>query len=189
LLKTAWFLPILIAAVVLPTYAQSPTYGLGRPASLEEIKAWDDAIHPDGRELPPGSGTAVEGAKVYAAQCAACHGKTGTEGPNDKLVGGQGTLNTKKPMKTVGSFWPYATTVWDYINRSMPFNKPGSMTADEVYAVTAYVLSLNKIIREDEAMNAKTLPQVKMPNRDGFIGDPRPDWESPHSRAPETSKQ
>ena len=189
MVRAKWFLPILAVAISAPLWAQSPTYGLGRAAKPDEIKAWDDAIHPDGRELPAGSGAAVEGGKIYAAKCAACHGKTGVEGPNDKLVGGQGTLNTKKPVKTVGSFWPYSTTVWDYINRSMPFDKPGSLTADEVYAVTAYVLSLNHIIREDEVMNAKTLPQVQMPNRNGFIGDPRPDWESPHTRAPESPKQ
>jgi S-disulfanyl-L-cysteine oxidoreductase SoxD len=178
-----------MGAGLLPLLAQSPTYGVGRAPTPEEVKAWDDAIPPSGRELPPGGGTAIDGAKVYAAKCASCHGKTGTEGPNDRLVGGQGTLTTQRPVKTVGSYWPYATTVWDYINRSMPFNKPGSMTADEVYAVTAYVLSLNKIIREDEVMNAKTLPQVRMPNREGFIADPRPDWESPHTSTPAAPKQ
>lgn len=180
---------ILAAALVFPLIGQSQTYGLGRPAKPDEITAWDSAISPDGRELPAGSGTAAEGGRIYAAKCAACHGKTGREGPNDVLVGGQGTLNTRKPVKTVGSYWPYATTVWDYINRAMPFDKPGSMTADEVYAVTAYLLSLNNIIHEDEVMNAKTLPQVKMPNRNGFIGDPRPDWESPHTRQPDAAKQ
>jgi cytochrome c len=161
--------------------AQSPTYGLGRAPKPDEIKAWDNAIGPDGKELPQGSGSAAEGAKIYAANCAACHGKTGKEGPNDVLVGGQGTLNTAKPVKTIGSYWPYATTVWDYINRAMPYDKPGSLSAGEVYAVTAYLLSLNGIIKEDAVMNAKTLPQVKMPNRNGFIGDPRPDWKSSSS--------
>ena len=156
--------------------AQSPTYGLGRAPSADEIRNWDIAIGPSGKELPPGRGTAVEGGKVYAAKCAACHGKTAKEGPNDVLVGGQGTLSTGKPVKTIGSYWPYATTVWDYINRSMPYDKPASLTADEVYAVTAYLLSLNGIIHDGESMNSKTLPQVKMPNRNGFIGDPRPDW-------------
>ena len=156
--------------------AQSPTYGLGRAPRSDEIQSWDIAIGPSGKELPPGAGNAVEGSKVYAAKCAACHGKTGKEGPNDVLAGGQGTLNTSKPVKTIGSYWPYATTVWDYINRSMPYDKPASMSSGEVYAVTAYLLSLNGIIREDEVMNSKTLPQVKMPNRNGFIGDPRPDW-------------
>lgn len=184
-----WSGLILPAALALPLMAQSQTYGLGRAAKADEIKAWDSAISPDGHELPAGSGSAIEGGKIYAAKCAGCHGKTGREGPNDVLVGGQGTLNTEKPVKTVGSYWPYATTVWDYINRAMPFDKPGSMTAGEVYAVTAYVLSLNNIIREDEVMNAKTLPQVKMPNRNGFIGDPRPDWEGPHTRRPEAPRQ
>jgi cytochrome c len=151
---------------------------LGHAPHPDEIKAWDFAIGPDGKELPPGSGSAAEGAKVYAAQCAGCHGKTGKEGPNDVLVGGQGTLNTAKPVKTVGSYWPYATTVWDYINRAMPYNKPGSLSASEVYSLTAYLLSLNGIIKEDAVLNAKTLPQVQMPNRNGFIGDPRPDWKS-----------
>src|SRR5207248_11187509 len=110
-----------------------------------------------------------------AAKCAGCHGKNGKEGPNDVLVGRQGTLNTSKPVKTVCSYWPYATTVWDYIKRSMPYNKPGSLSTDHVYALTAYLLSLNGIIKEDAVLDAKTLPQVKMPNRNGFIGDPRPD--------------
>jgi S-disulfanyl-L-cysteine oxidoreductase SoxD len=169
---------VLAASLAWSLAAQSPTYGLGRAPKSDEIKAWDFAISPDGKELPPGSGSAADGARIYAASCAACHGKTGKEGPNDVLVGGQGTLNTAKPVKTVGSYWPYATTVWDYINRAMPYGKPGSLSADEVYAVTAYLLSLNGIIKEDAVMNAKTLPQVKMPNRNGFIGDPRPDWKS-----------
>jgi mono/diheme cytochrome c family protein len=169
---------VLAMSLAWPLAAQSPTYGLGRAAKPDEIKAWDLAISPDGKELPAGSGSSAEGARIYAANCAACHGKTGKEGPNDVLVGGQGTLNTNKPVKTVGSYWPYATTVWDYINRAMPYNKPGSLTSDQVYAVTAYLLSLNGIIKEDAVLNAKTLPQVKMPNRNGFIGDPRPDWKS-----------
>ncbi|MGD1092339.1 MAG: cytochrome c [Bryobacteraceae bacterium] len=160
--------------------AQSPSYGFGRPPKPEEIYGWDIAISPDGKELPPGSGTSAAGATVYAAKCAACHGKTGKEGPNDRLVGGQGTLNTKKPVRTIGSYWPYATTVWDYINRAMPFDKPGSLSADDVYAITAYLLNLNDIIPAGQVIDAKTLPQVKMPNRNGFIGDPRPDWVSPH---------
>ena len=171
----AW---LVIAFAVPIVWAQSPQYGLGHTPSSAEIKAWDFAISPDGKELPPGSGSAAEGAKIYAAQCASCHGKTGREGPNDVLVGGQGTLNTSKPVKTIGSYWPRATTVWDYINRSMPFNKPGSLSADEVYSLTAYLLWMNEIIREDEVMNAKSLPLVKMPNRDGFIPDSRPDWKN-----------
>lgn len=171
-----WLLALapLVAPVV---WAQSGGYGLGQPATLDEIKKWDFAISPDGKELPPGGGSAVEGKEIYAAQCAMCHGKTGKEGPNDRLVGGQGTLNTAKPVKTIGSYWPYATTVWDYINRAMPYNRPGSLKPDEVYAVTAYLLYLNDIIPEHETLNATSLPKVKMPNRNGFVGDPRPDWE------------
>ncbi|MBI3667680.1 MAG: cytochrome c [Acidobacteria bacterium] len=160
----------------LPLLAQSPTYGLGRTPAADEIKTWDSAIGPDGKELPPGSGTAAAGREIYAAKCASCHGRTGKEGPYDVLVGGQGTLHSKKPLKTIGSYWPFATTVWDYINRAMPYDKPGTLTADEVYALTGYMLFLNGVIRENDVMNAKTLPQVRMPNRHGFIPDPRPDW-------------
>lgn len=166
-------------AFSLPLCAEAPAYGLGRVPNPDELRAWDIAIGPDGKELPPGSGTVAEGARVYAVNCAACHGKTGKEGPSDVLAGGQGTLNTKKPVKTIGSYWPYATTVWDYINRSMPYQKPGILKANEVYAVTAYLLFLNGIIREGEGLDSKTLPQVKMPNRNGFIADPRPDWKNP----------
>jgi mono/diheme cytochrome c family protein len=166
-------------AIILPVAAQGPTYGIGRAPTPDEVKSWDIAISPDGKELPPGSGTAAEGSRIYAANCASCHGKTGKEGPSEALVGGQGTLGTPKPVRTIGSFWPYATTVWDYINRSMPYNKPGSLTANEVYAVTAYLLTLNGIIKNEDVMDAKSLPKVKMPNRDGFIGDPRPDWKKP----------
>ena len=128
---------------------------------------------PEGKELPPGSGTAADGAKIYAAQCAACHGKTGKEGPNDVLVGGQGTLNTSKPVKTVGSYWPYATTLFDYVRRAMPMPAPKSLTNDEVYAVSAYLLNLNGIIGANDVMNAQTLPKVAMPNKDGFTPFPR----------------
>lgn len=173
---------VLLIQVVLSSalLAQSANYGLGRPATAAEIIRWDVAVGPEGKELPPGSGTAAEGRQLYALHCTACHGKTGKEGPNDKLVGGQGTLNTKNPVKTIGSYWPYATTVWDYINRAMPYNRPGSLKANDVYAVTAYLLFLNGIVPESEVLNATTLPRVRMPNRNGFVRDSRPDWtESP----------
>jgi cytochrome c len=166
-------------AFLLSSAAHAQSYGLGRAPSPDELRAWDIAISPDGKELPPGSGTVSDGAKVYASSCAGCHGKTGKEGPNDVLAGGQGTLDTRKPVRTIGSYWPYSTTVWDYINRAMPYQKPGSLKANEVYAVTAYLLFLNGIIAENDVMDSKTLPQVKMPNRNGFIADPRPDWKSP----------
>jgi cytochrome c len=142
---------------------------LGRPATPADIAGWDISIPPDGRGLPPGAGTSAEGALVYAQKCQACHGERGVGGPNDRLVGGQGTLASKAPVRTVGSYWPYATTVFDYVRRAMPFLQPHSLTDSEVYAVTAYLLSLNGIIRERDMMNAETLPKVKMPNRDNFV--------------------
>ncbi len=150
-------------------------FGLGRPATPQEVAGWNVDIAPDGAGLPPGSGTAQQGEQVYAAKCASCHGTTGEGGIGDRLVGGQGTLATAKPVKTIGSYWPYATTVFDYVRRAMPFTNPQSLTNDELYAVTAYLLYLNKIIGKDTVMNAQTLPKVKMPNRGGFVGDPRPD--------------
>jgi len=154
---------------------QSPAYRIGRAPTPEEIKALAIEVLPDGRGLPSGSGSADAGKPVYASRCAVCHGPTGKEGPQDVLVGGQGTLKTLKPLKTVGSYWPYATTLWDYINRAMPFDHPGTMTVDQVYATTAYLLYLNSIIGEHDVMSETTLPHVKMPNRGGFVSDPRPD--------------
>ncbi|MGH7253535.1 MAG: c-type cytochrome [Nitrospiraceae bacterium] len=150
-------------------------YGLGRPASEAQIKAWDIDVSPTGEGLPPGRGTVAEGAQVFAAKCASCHGPTGVEGPADRLVGGRGTLATAKPIKTVGSYWPYATTLYDYIHRAMPYNAPQSLKPDEVYAVAAWILSRNGIIPEDAVMDAKALPGVQMPNRRGFLPDSRPD--------------
>lgn len=142
---------------------------LGREATPAEIAGWDISIPPDGSGLPPGAGTAGVGAAVYAAKCQSCHGEKGAGQPNDRLVGGQGTLAGPTPVKTVGSYWPYATTVFDYLRRSMPYQQSHSLTNDEVYALTAYLLNLNGVIAEGDVMNAQTLPQVKMPNRDNFI--------------------
>jgi mono/diheme cytochrome c family protein len=153
---------------------QDPS-GLGRPATEEEIRAWNIDVAPDGEGLPSGRGTVKHGAEVFAAKCAACHGPTGIEGPKDRLVGGQGTLATPKPIKTIGSYWPYATILYDYIHRAMPFNAPQSLTADETYSLTAWLLYKNQIIPEDAVIDAQSLPKVKMPNRDGFVPDPRPD--------------
>jgi len=157
------------------TFAQSPTFGLGRRATPEDIAAVDIDVEPDGHGLPAGSGTAAQGKAIYAARCVTCHGATGKEGPQDVLVGGRDTLKTPKPLKTVGSYWPYATTVWDYVHRAMPFDHPGMLTPNDVYAATAYVLFLNGIVGENDVIDQTTLPKVKMPNRDGFVGDPRPD--------------
>ena len=158
-----------------PWYAQSPTFGVGHAPKPEELKAIDIEVTPDGRGLPPGRSTAGAGKEVYTRRCETCHGPTGKEGPQDVLVGGQGSLATSRPLKTVGSYWPYATTLWDYINRAMPFEHPGTMTPDQVYAATAYVLFLNGIVSEQDIIDQTTLPQVKMPNRNGFTADPRPD--------------
>jgi S-disulfanyl-L-cysteine oxidoreductase SoxD len=164
-----------IVTTALSSTAQLPTYGLGRTPTAEEIKAWDVTIPPDGKGLPPGRGTAALGQPIYTERCAACHGERGTDGKYDRLVGGHGTLTADKPVLTIGSFWPHATTLWSYINRAQPFDEPGSLTPDQVYAVTAYLLFLNGIIGQDDEMDARTLPQVKMPNREGFVPDPRPD--------------
>ena len=153
--------------------------GLGRLPTPDEIKAADVAVLPDGRGLPPGSGTAERGRDLYARRCAACHGASGKEGPADILVGGNGSLATPRPLKTVGSFWPYSTTLWDYVNRAMPFDRPGLLEPSEVYAAVAYVLNLNGIIEAEQVMDATSLAKVKMPNRDGFVADPRPDVGKP----------
>lgn len=162
-------LAILALAAVSAWPQQAARYKLGRTPSADEVQAWDISVGIDGKELPPGSGTAKDGAPLYAKQCVACHGMTGedTKGA-PRLFGGQGTLNTPKPVKTVGSFWPYATTVWDYIHRAMPITKPGSLSVDQSYALTAYILFRNGIIKEDETMDQKSLPKVQMTNRDGF---------------------
>ena len=145
------------------------TPNLGQPVTAAQIAGWDISVGPDGVGLPPGSGTPTKGASVYEQKCQACHGTKGAGQPNDRLVGGQGTLASKTPVKTIGSYWPYATTVFDYVRRAMPYLQPQSLSDDEVYAVTAYLLNLNGIIGETDEMNARTLPKVTMPNRSSFI--------------------
>lgn len=156
------------AALTSPTLA----YDFGRPATPDEIKLWDIDVRPDGKGLPDGSGTVAQGKQVFADNCAACHGDNGQGGIKDRLVGGQGTLASDKPIKTVGSFWPYATTLFDYIHRAMPYPTPGSLSNDETYAVVAYILSLNGIVPDDAKVDRASLLNVKMPNRDGFIPEP-----------------
>ena len=149
--------------------ADAPRFG--QPIAPADLAPWDISIAPDGVGLPPGSGTPAQGAEVYAAHgCAACHGEKGSGGSAGPLVGG-GPLNTpdRDPQKLIGNYWPYATTIFDFTRRAMPWNQPKTLTDDEVYALTAYILALNKIIGENDVMNADTLPKVKMPNRDGFI--------------------
>ena len=170
-----WKVSLLALAAAAMLAAQSSKYGVGQPATPEQIRDLGAAIAPDGSGLPEGSGTVAAGREVFAARCSRCHGEKAEGAVGPALVGGRGTLATAKPVKTVGSFWPYATTVWDYINRAMPFDQPGLLKPPEVYAVVAYILNLNGIIGSDQVMDAKNLPKVKMPNRDGFVPDPRPD--------------
>ncbi|WP_426434385.1 c-type cytochrome [Bradyrhizobium genosp. P] len=150
-------------------------YGIGRAATPAEIAGWNIDIGRDGSNLPPGSGSVERGRVVFSEQCGACHGDNGQGGIGDRLVGGQGTLASPKPIRTVGSYWPYASTLFDYIRRAMPQNAPQSLRNDDVYAVSAYILSLNGVVSASAVLDAKSLAAVKMPNRDGFVGDPRPD--------------
>ena len=158
---------------------ESPWLGIGRPATSSDIKKWDIEISPNGAGLPVGEGFAQPGRQLFLQKCAMCHGPTGIEGPQNKLVGGQGTLKTSSPLKTVGSYWPYATTLYDYIYRAMPFTAPQSLRPDEVYSLVAWILYQNNIIQEGEAMTQETLPLVQMPNRNGFVPDPRPSHPTP----------
>ena len=172
------FAVVITLAICVPGRAQGRTYQLGSTPSEEEIKARDIAISPDGKELPPGSGTAKEGATIFAQKCAACHGPNGNGGG---LTRGIVPLGTAKPVKIGFSLVPYATTVWDFISRAMPQSKPGSLTVNEVYAATAYVLYRNDIIKETDVLDAKTLPQVRMPNRDNFL-PAEPGWKPGQKR-------
>jgi cytochrome c len=161
-----------IIALTATASAQAPKFG--QPIAPGDIAPWDISIGPDGAGLPAGRGTAAQGEAVYAAKCQACHGEKGAGRPNDALVGGKGSLEAgKAPVKTVGSYWPYATTLFDYIRRAMPFQDSKSLTDDELYSVSAYILSLNEIIGKDDVLDAQSLPKVRMPNRDGFIPFPR----------------
>jgi mono/diheme cytochrome c family protein len=154
------------------------TFGIGRAATPADIAAWDIDVGPDGAGLPPGRGTSADGAPIYAARCAGCHGKTGKEGPNDVLVGrlpGDAFTFARDPKapKTIGSYWPYATTVFDYIRRAMPPDAPGSLKDNEVYGLVAYLLTLNELIPADAVVDAASLPKVKMPAHDHFVPDTR----------------
>ena len=142
---------------------------LGEPISEADLAAWDISIETNGDGLPEGSGTVAQGRGVFEAQCMACHGAEGAGQPHDRLVGGHGTLDSMQQIRTVGSFWPYASTIFDYIRRAMPFNTPQTLSDNDVYAVTAYILYLNDIIEADDVMNARTLRRVEMPNADGFV--------------------
>lgn len=149
----------------------APAQEFGRPATPDEIGLWDIDVRPEGIGLPEGSGTVAHGKEVYQIWCAGCHGPNGQGGIKDRLVGGQGSLATNSPVKTIGSFWPYATTLFDYIRRAMPYPLPGSLSAADTYAVTAYLLNLNGLLPASGQLDKQTLPKVKMPNRNGFIPD------------------
>jgi len=171
-------LAFLALASVARAQAQS-AYGIGRSATPAEIAGWNIDIDRDGNNLPSGNGRVSHGREVFDQQCASCHGAKGEGGLGDKLVGGQGTLATPKPVRTVGSYWPYAPTLFDYIRRAMPQNAPQSLSNEDVYAVSAYILNLNGLLPPDATLDAKTLSAIKMPNRSMFVGDPRPDVKNP----------
>ena len=160
------------AAMAVSLVSLVHAYDFGRPATIEEMKLWDIDVRPDGKGLPEGSGTVAHGKSVYEENCEACHGPNGQGGIKDRLAGGHGSLGTENPIKTVGSYWPYATTLFDYIHRAMPYQAPGSLSVDDTYAVAAYILNLNGILSSDGTLDRNTLPAIKMPNREGFIPDP-----------------
>lgn len=164
---------VVIAGTAGDLPANAPSrFGFGREASTSRIALWDIDVRPDGAGLPEGSGTVAEGREVYTIQCVACHGPTGTEGPNDRLVGTDPWVDY--PVgRAIGNYWPYATTLYDYVRKAMPQLTPGSLAEDEVYAVIAYLLYLNELVPEDAVMNAETLPRVEMPARDRFVVDDR----------------
>jgi S-disulfanyl-L-cysteine oxidoreductase SoxD len=165
-----------VAVLLLAGAAPAQPLGIGRPATPDEVRSRDATILPSGSGLPLGHGTAREGRPIYELRCASCHGPRGEgQGDHPPLAGGRGSLASENPVLTVGSYWPYATTVWDYIRRAMPYEHPSTLSPDQIYAVTAFVLYLNGIVGEDDVLDQTTLPQVRMPNRDGFVSDPRDD--------------
>ena len=170
-LRFSLLAPVVAVAACVTAAAQTPDYkNVGRAPTAQEVQAMDIAIGTDGKELPPGSGTAKTGARLFNEKCVACHGENqegSTQAP--ALVGGKGTLTSLHPKMTAGSYWPFATTIFDYIRRAMPRYAEGSLKTDEVYSLTAFILYRNDIIKEDDVIDAATLPKIKMPNRDGFI--------------------
>ena len=163
-----------VAALVTPALAG--TFNLGREATPDEVAAWDIDVRPDGVGLPEGKGTVAEGEEIFAEQCASCHGDFG-EGVDrwPVLAGGQDTLKSDRPVKTIGSYWPYLSTVYDYINRAMPFGNAQSLDPDQVYAITAYLLHMNDVVDADFELSKENFASVKLPNEANFIDDARPD--------------
>ncbi len=176
-------LPIAAAACLVAVRAiaaEPPRHGLGTTPTAAQIEGWAIAVRPDGQGLPPGSGSVKDGDELYANVCSSCHGTFGEGAGRYPRIAGEGKLTGERPEQTVGTYWPYATTLFDYINRAMPFPSPHALPPDQVYALTAYVLNLNGIVDEDFVASRETLPKVKMPNRDGFTWtDPRPDTRNP----------
>ena len=164
-----------LALLGLSTGVLAQTYQIGRKVTEAQVAPWNIDVFPSGSGLPAGKGSVAEGKAVYDTRCAVCHGPKGEGGLADRLVGGMNTLKSGKPVKTLGSYWPYASTAYDYIYRAMPYDRPQSLTPNEVYAVVAYLLHLNNIVDSSTTLDAASLPKVKMPNSAGFTADPRPD--------------
>jgi S-disulfanyl-L-cysteine oxidoreductase SoxD len=171
----------MVALFLLPFASRAQGPNLGRPLAPEEVRKVDITVWPDGKGLPAGSGSASAGAAVYTKSCQSCHGAQGAGKPQEQLTGGVGMLASGKPVKTPNSYWPTATTLFDYIRRAMPITAPQSLSNDDVYAVTAYILSIDGIVPADTILDAKSLPRVKMPNRDGFVSW----WPAPPARLPD----
>jgi S-disulfanyl-L-cysteine oxidoreductase SoxD len=163
---------LLLALPLTACNAQSAP-AIGQAITERDVAAWNIDVSPGNGGLPPGHGNVAEGRRIYAENCAACHGEKGDDGPAPKLRGGRGSLASAKPLATVGSYWPYAETLFDYVRRAMPFDRPGSLSDGQVYAVTAYLLRINDIVAEDTDLDAARLAQIRMPNRGGFVPDPR----------------
>ena len=163
--------PVILLAASIAAQAQTPNYrGIGRSPTAQETQAQDFAVSVDGKELPAGRGTAREGAPLFAQKCAGCHGPELQGSPlGPALMGGKGSLTTTRPQKTIGSYWSFSTSIWDYINRAMPRNQEGTLTHDQVYALTAFLLFRNEIIQEGAVMDAQSLPKIQMPFRNGFL--------------------
>lgn len=177
--RTAPLWGILLAASVLSPLACAQESSLGRIASPEEIAGWNIDVFPDGTNLPEGSGTVVHGKEVYMASCAGCHGANLEGGFGPALTGGKGSLTSPKPLKTVGSYWPYASTLFDYIRRAMPFQAPQSLSNEDVYSVSGYILNVNGLLPDDATVDASALTKLQMPNRNSFYVDDRPDAKTP----------
>lgn len=176
------FSSVLALGLVLASgVAAQQRYGIGHPITDRQISPWDiDVRGDDGQGLPPGRGSVAQGEKLYLEQCASCHGEFGEgNGRWPELMGGSGTLKSEDPRKTIGSYWPYAPSVFDYVRRTMPFTSPQSLSDDETYSIVAYLLNLNDLLPADATLDARSLAAIRMPNRDGFVvGDPRPDVKS-----------